>query len=323
MNKKNKNLPAIPVIISFLILLFMISGCINNENEVYEKPINVEANKTNVTLIEEVSTNKKENTSEGQIPELELYCYLNCVLQKCQDKCYDDYIWLFEVIKNEGISYCYSVDGSIFRNVCIVITAAREKNVSLCDNINKSDSFYDECIGLVAATNKDISVCYKIEYDHDRVYSLGRDRCIGKIAMITKNLSLCDKTIEPDGKEGCIEGIATKMEDVTVCNKISTIEERENCIFNVATVLEDTSLCEKISTNKDKELCFTSIASIREDFTICQKIFDNERKEGCIHMVAWIKENSSICKEIQTLENREICFAAVASRTKISPSAIK
>ncbi len=227
MNQKNKNLPAIAVIAPFLILLFMISGCINNKNEVYEKPTNVEANKTNIAPIEEVSTNKKENTSEEQIPELKLYCYLKCVLQKCQDKCYDDYIWLFEGIKNEGISYCYSVDGSIFKSVCIVISAAREKNVSLCDEINKKDPFYDECIELVAATNKDISVCNKIKYNPDQVYSLGRDRCIGRVAMITKNLSLCDKTIEPAGKEGCIEGIAIKMKDVAICNKISTIEKRE------------------------------------------------------------------------------------------------
>ncbi len=322
MNQKNKNLWVIAVTVSFLVLTIFISGCINKEKEVDEKPTAAEVNKTGNNQIEEILAKEKKNKPEEQMSSLELYCYLKCMSQECYDSCYRDFAYnmVIEGIKKRGNSYCDpdSIFNSDFINFCIQISAIFDRNISLCDKISDNYSWLEkeECVGLVAAVKKDISWCNEIEYDPNNVYKLGRDYCVGKVAKMTNDLSLCEKTNEIRGREVCIEGIAIKRDDVSLCDKIPHIAYKEDCIDGVAIAKKDVSLCSKMSIEKKKDSCFSYIAQTREDFTICQNVSNSEQKRLCVHMVAWVTKNSSICEEIKTQKDKEFCLADVGVTTR-------
>ncbi len=100
---------------------------------------------------------------------------------------------------------CLAKENNIAIAVCIIVSAEKLKDESLCESISLDNmsGLQDTCYTKVASAKMDENICSLI---NDETGNL--DNCIGEVAIRKGDSSLCEKISRQEEKDRCTNEVA-------------------------------------------------------------------------------------------------------------------
>lgn len=179
---------------------------------------------------------------------------------------------IFNRIAKEDVSFvvgehidCNNFDEQGGKEFCLRLTALKENNKQLCDDI-KRDEGRDYCVALM---NKDFSLCRNI------TGKITRAKCFGEVAYILSDSSICTSILNNDVKSYC-NAISTNKN--YLCYNLTLGVLRDDCLLFTAKSSSDDTGCEGIEDLNNRIRCY---AIVNDESKSCENINRTIKKNKC------------------------------------------
>lgn len=120
--------------------------------------------------------------------------------------------------------------------LCYARVATKEKNIKICDKLNKQPYYKNVCVEEIARQQKNPTFCNNVvmapPYDESMSKEAFLNYCLNYISTYNSDSALCEKMPNNDSKDSCYWNVAIMARDVSFCAKINKIESKNKCIKN-------------------------------------------------------------------------------------------
>lgn len=209
---------------------------------------------------------KKECLQSELYPEeklIELKNFMkNSPVEQCKNSMSDNCI-LQIAVKTKNVNACEYVPYG--KEYCTsqyyIEVSSNLTNSSLCENLEKGNSEYNQCKFNIYKTGTNIKLCDELQNTIKDWKFYFRDDCIKEIAFNQRDIKLCSPISDLDRKEQCnneiINQIAIDGKNIKLCENSTKIN---SCKFGVIIELKDKKLCSELA-EPERQWCLERASS--------------------------------------------------------------
>lgn len=175
---------------------------------------------------------------------------------------------------SDDLELCF--EAGPMESKCLEAVANARGDSSICRYVTR-DAYKDNCFTDAAVKEKDPSLC-------EEVNERQQSACYMNYAEFVGNIDVCSKVISTY-TDGCYQLVATAEENINICDKISNKNSVpfSKCVNDVAMAKNNPADCSKLPTDTTINLCRYNIALEYESLVTCNLITNDDKKAQCIN----------------------------------------